>query len=148
MRIRQRAYFAVKSDRLSAAEITARLGLGPDESTVRGSRVADPPRPALHAWTIRCDRAVRVDEQLGELMARLAPVRAALTTLLAEGHYGVLQVVRHLADPEGDLERHPQRDDDLEVLEGQHQLLGWHLDRAMIEFLVETGVELDVDEYG
>jgi hypothetical protein len=152
MRIRQRAYFAVKSDRLDPDAIAARLGLAPDEATVRGTRSADPPRPALHAWTIRCDRAVRVDEQIAEVLARLAPVREALTTLLAESNtYGVLQVVRYFDDPEGEPEHHPGAPDGidgLEVVSGQHQMLGWHLDRSTIEFLVETGVELDVDEYG
>ncbi|SCF37360.1 hypothetical protein GA0070215_12153 [Micromonospora marina] len=37
--------------------------------------------------------------------------------------------------------------DGLQKLPGQHQLLGWHLDRRTLEFLRLTGAELDIDEY-
>jgi hypothetical protein len=38
--------------------------------------------------------------------------------------------------------------DGLEKLSGQHQLLGWHLDRHVLNFLSEVGAEFDADEYG
>jgi hypothetical protein len=37
---------------------------------------------------------------------------------------------------------------ELEKLSDQHQLLGWHLDRGVVQFLDEVDAELDVDEYG
>jgi hypothetical protein len=38
--------------------------------------------------------------------------------------------------------------DGLEKLAGQHQLLGSHLNREVLDFLTEVGAELDADEYG
>jgi hypothetical protein len=31
---------------------------------------------------------------------------------------------------------------------GQHQLLGWHLDRETLQFILGIGAAIDVDEYG
>ncbi|MBB6034918.1 hypothetical protein [Phytomonospora endophytica] len=49
----------------------------------------------------------------------------------------VLQLVRYLHDPDG-----VDRDG-----EDVPDPLGWHLDRAVLDFLAATGAELDVDEY-
>ena len=55
MRLRQYVYFALKSEEVSAAEITARLGVEPDEVVVRGSRQTDRfVRPVCHIWKIVC----------------------------------------------------------------------------------------------
>jgi hypothetical protein len=60
-------------------------------------------------------------------------------------------VVRYLgawlAEDEGEEEEITEIDG-LEKLPGQHQLLGWHLSRPTMEFLLDIGAELDVDEYG
>lgn len=37
---------------------------------------------------------------------------------------------------------------DAVTLPGQHQLLSWHVDIRIMEFLRNTRAELDVDEYG
>jgi Domain of unknown function (DUF4279) len=52
--IEQYAYFALKSAVVPAAEMAERLGMEPDEVSVRGSRVAEPPRPIRHSWKIVC----------------------------------------------------------------------------------------------
>jgi hypothetical protein len=60
----------------------------------------------------------------------------------------VLQVVRYFDDPDGEEEELSPPDAELQKLSGQHQLLGWHLDREVLDFLMATGASLDVDEYG
>jgi hypothetical protein len=39
-------------------------------------------------------------------------------------------------------------DTPLQKLPGQHQLLGWHLDRDAVRLLARVGAEIDADEYG
>ncbi|HEX2313737.1 MAG TPA: DUF4279 domain-containing protein [Thermomonospora sp.] len=147
MRVSQYAYFALRSTRMSADEITARLGVEPDERRVRGSRPA-------HAWRIVCrEPALTVDEQITRIIDRLyehAERIGALAVELdrAEGEPPAarLQVVRVFEHPDGD------EDEDvvgqgLEKLPGQHRLMGWHLDARALEFLRLTRAELDVDEY-
>jgi hypothetical protein len=161
MRIRQYVYFSLDSGRTPAAELTERLGLAPDRTRVRGSRSAGPPRPMCHSWQIVCDEAgLRVDEQVARVLARLQPLMpglAALSRQLAvdDPHGGArLEIVRYLdvaPEEDGDDEEDRENaggDPQLRRLPGQHQLLGWHLDRAVLEFLVATGAEVDVDEYG
>ena len=41
-----------------------------------------------------------------------------------------------------------ETDDGAVKLGGQHQLLGWRLERPVLDFLHLMGAELDVDEYG
>ena len=66
-------------------------------------------------------------------------------------------MVRYFDDDEGEEEvLTPSRTEGVAIpiwsgrvkLPGQHQLLGWHLDRKTMEFLVEVGAEVDADEYG
>nr|WP_255279509.1 hypothetical protein [Actinomadura madurae] len=58
-----------------------------------------------------------------------------------------LQVVRMFEHPDGEEEDRPAPVGGLEKLPGQHQLLGWHLDGRVLEFLRLTRAELDIDEY-
>ncbi|MBL7499652.1 DUF4279 domain-containing protein [Frankia sp. CNm7] len=75
MRVRQYVYFALKSDGVSAAEMTARLGIEPDEVAIRGSRRAEPMiRPASHSWKVVCRQPyMTVDEQIDHVLDRLLP---------------------------------------------------------------------------
>ncbi|MFC5753757.1 DUF4279 domain-containing protein [Actinomadura rugatobispora] len=156
MRISQYAYFALRSPVVPAAEMAARLGLEPDEVTVRGSRTVDPPRPAVHTWKIVCrERGLRVDEQIDRIIERLGPYRDRVVALSRElGVHGpehggaVLEVVRYFDDEDGEEEELSPPGAALQKLAGQHQLLGWGLDRRVLEFLLMTGAYLDVDEYG
>ena len=140
----------------AARRAPARLGLEPDEVSVRGSRTPTPPRPVAHAWKIVCrERGLTVDEQVGHIMRRLRPYRDAIAALARElaardpGRAGVvLEVVRDLDDPDGEEDELSRPGAELQKLPGRHQLLGWSLDREVLEFLVVTGARLDVDEYG
>lgn len=156
MLISQYAYFALKSTSMPAAEIAARLGMEPDEATTRGSRrPVDPVFPAAHCWKVVCRTpGMTVDEQIVCIVDRLfgyAPQIGSLTAELdrTDGGPGlaVLQVVRVFGHPAGEPEDLSGPTDGLEKLPGQHQLLGWHLDRPTLEFLRLTGAELDIDEY-
>ena len=159
MRILQHASFAIFSDQVTASDVTARLGVEPDEFMVRGSRSSDPEIPRRHMWKIRCDQPGKsVDEQIAVVMGRLTPHQEAITQLLRSidkegpGCGGVLRVVRYFDDEDG-AEESPRSvvledGEELERLPGQHQLLGWHLDSDVISFLHAVGADLDVDEYG
>lgn len=156
MRIRQYAYFVLCSSVVSAAEMAARVGMEPDKVSVRGSRKADPPRPVSHAWSIVCkDRGLTADDQIGRIIERLQPCRNQVVALSQElaahdpEHGGaVLRVVRYFDDPDGEEEEFSPPEAALQKIAGQHQLLGWVLDRTVLEFLLATGAYLDVDEYG
>ena len=54
LRISQYVYFALKSETVPAAAITARLGVDPDSVRVRGARRLAPPVPVCHSWAIEC----------------------------------------------------------------------------------------------
>ncbi|GIG55851.1 hypothetical protein Lfu02_02230 [Longispora fulva] len=139
MIISQYVYFSIASEQVSAQEIGARLGLSPDEHTVRGSRSALPMVPKAHSWKVVCrESGLCVDEQVERLVERLeqyaVPIGALADELAASegGRSATLQVVRYLnsgADPE-------------------YRVLGWHLDARVLDFLRVTRAELDVDEYG
>jgi hypothetical protein len=144
---------------MTAAEITAHLGVEPDNFSFRGSRRRDPVRPVAHAWNIRCDRVeMTVDEQIRAVIDRLRPHRQKVADLIEQlsgdepPGLAVLQVVRYFDDEDGVDEviriTELSTGGQLESLPGQHQLLGWHLDMDVIEFLRSVSAEMDVDEYG
>ncbi|MER7457227.1 DUF4279 domain-containing protein [Micromonospora sp. NPDC126480] len=155
MIVSQYVYFALSSERVSAAEITARLGIEPDEIAVRGSRVASPARPACHRWKITCRKpGLTVDEQISRIVDRLfdhaeriGELAVELDAIDGERGASVLQVVRVFEHPDGEEEDLTSPVEGLEKLPGQHQLLGWHVDARVLEFLRLTRAELDVDEY-
>jgi hypothetical protein len=143
MRAEHYVYFALKSDCVPAAEITARLGIEPDMVTVKGSRRVDPPRPACHIWAVECRTSgLTVDEQIDHVLQRLLPAADLIGELAQDldridqcpGSV-VLQVVRYYEDDD------PAAPD-------ERDLLGWHLDIRVIDFLARTRAALDVDEYG
>lgn len=155
MFVRQYVYFALFSRQMSAAEMTARLMINPDETTARGSRHTKPAVvPVQHSWDVACREAhLRVEEQIECVLARLRPSKGRVVELATElaaeedGHGGaVLNIVRHF-DAEQD-------DDGLSMAELEqkqqsgHHLLGWTLEREAIEFLAAVGAKVGVDEYG
>ncbi len=88
------------------------------------------------------DSHLCVDDQVEKLIDRLEPHRQALRDLLTElqsvkGHGSAcLQIVRYFGDPAGQLDGF------------QHALLGWHLTTDVLQFLLDVGADIDVDEYG
>lgn len=156
MRIRQYVYFGLFSPSMPAVEMTARLLFEPDEVAVKASRSLDPPRPVSHAWMVVSRQlGLTVDEQLGRIVERLLPVASEIGGLAVQleskdGAQGGarLQVVRYFDVADGEDEGLSSPIEGLEKLPGQHQLLGWHLDREVLEFIRLTRADLDVDEYG
>ncbi|MGX6606060.1 DUF4279 domain-containing protein [Micromonosporaceae bacterium Da 78-11] len=148
MLIRQYAYFALRSERTAATDIAARVGLEPDQVMVRGSKRADPVLPVSHAWQIVCRLpGLPVDDLITHLLDRLEPFADEIGRLVTEGDvHACMQVVRHF--DEGEDEDLSTGVDGLVKLAGQHQLLGWHLNRRTLNFLTATNADLDVDEYG
>ncbi|MFF7205668.1 DUF4279 domain-containing protein [Streptomyces sp. NPDC008141] len=148
MPVHQYVCFVITSTRTTAQEMTAVLGIEPDETAVRASRSTVPPLPAHHRWKIVCRRTgLRVDEQVACVLDRLRPHTGRLAALAGqldrqEGPgSAVLQVVRRFHsdnhEPGADLPEEP---------EGPN-LFGWHLDSDVLEFLTTTGAEVDIDEY-
>lgn len=154
MKIKQYVYFGLRSEVLTSDEITERLGLQPDEAQERGSRKADPPRPVQHRWNLRSDEAgLTISEHVARLIPRLEPIRASVRQLVDSGEAkATLQLVRYFgvykAEKSGEEEEITETPEGLVKLPGQHQLLGWRLDRAALEFMAHVGAELDADEYG
>jgi hypothetical protein len=155
MRVHQYVYFALTSSQVSAADITARLGIKPDEVTVRGSRHAEPPKPVCHTWRIVCRKpGLTVDEQINRILDRLyahadriGELAAELDQIDASRGSSVLQVVRVFEHPDGEDEDLTSPAEGLQMVPGQHQLLGWHLEARALEFLRRARAELDIDEY-
>ena len=152
MFISQYVYFALSSRTMPTAEMTAILGLEPDEFTVRGSRIiSSRPVPATHSWKIVCrERGLCVDEQAARVVQRLSPHVEAIAALARQldaehdqGPGAVLQVVRQFNDVEG----HDHLASAPLDLADRPSLLGWHLGRDVLDFLHTTGAVLDVDEY-
>lgn len=150
--VSQYVYFALSSRDITAADIEARLGLKPDEITVRGSRTAGPrPVPVLHSWKIVCrEPGLCIDEQIDRVLERLAPHAEAVAALARrldaedpQGPSAVLEVVRYF-------NREPGPQGQPASAGGQPEsqdLLGWHLGRDVLDFLHRTGAVLDIDEY-
>ncbi|MEV4158371.1 DUF4279 domain-containing protein [Nocardia salmonicida] len=73
MKIRQYSYFELASTIVSAAELTIRLGVEPDQLAVKGTTNARGRVCRLHSWRISDDLGGAVDEQLERLIVRLEP---------------------------------------------------------------------------
>ncbi|MFJ4185153.1 DUF4279 domain-containing protein [Kitasatospora sp. NPDC089509] len=146
MALNQYVYFVLSSECTAADEITALLGIEPDETAVRGSRSTSPVvLPRCHRWKIVCnERGLRVDDQIACVIERLRPHTAAIARLTGRPDSDespwtpVLQVVRYFND---DFEEEPAPASD------EINLFGWHLDRDVLDFLLATGAEVDIDEY-
>jgi hypothetical protein len=133
---RQFTSFGLWSRRMSASEMAARIGLDPDEISVRCADLVDPPVPSAHEWTFTCRDAVTLDEQVELLVARLSPYAEQIGELaqhLATDHSGGarLRIVRTVGVPDG-----PDTD------------TGWRLDRRVMRFLEDTHADVRVDDRG
>lgn len=149
MLLRQYVYFALSSEHITAREMTAVLGIEPDETSVRGSRRTAPVAlPACHRWKISCrEPGLRVDEQIANILGRLQPhterIAALVARLATEVGPGaaVLQVVRYFNDSPGEAGEADQ------AIDQPPKPLSWHLDHDVLSFLSATGATIDVDEY-
>ena len=159
MHLRQYVRFLMFSSTLSIDEMSARVGMSADFTEAIGSRLAGPrPLPPRHKWEVRCDSpALRIDEQLEIVVSRLKPFETNIASLARElstrdsRDGAVFSIVRHFDDPGGEEERQRHvvvRGHALESVPGQHQLLGWHIDKEILQFILRLDAEIDGDEYG
>jgi hypothetical protein len=157
MKISQRAYFAIRSETFTAADITAFLDTSPDEIMVLGSKRTQPPVPVIHSWSLHCrDRGLMLDAQIGTILARIEPLHPRLQDLVARQDVDlVLAIVRFFGDEDGEDGEEESLETViaeggavLERLAGQHQLLGWHLTHEQLGFLASIRCSIDADEYG
>jgi len=155
MKIAQRVYFALSSVSTTASEITARVGVEPDELAVRGSKRTTPTVvPLEHSWSIHCrHRKWPLDLQIAEVLDRVTPIADRVQHLVHQGDVTAhLVIVRNLDDEDGEEEAFdPSITEDgqlLEKLGGQHQLLGWHLTPEKLQLLASLHAGITADEYG
>ncbi|MDX2290752.1 MULTISPECIES: DUF4279 domain-containing protein [Streptomyces] len=149
MLLDQYVYFALSSERTTAQEMTALLGILPDETKVRGSRIVQPAIPVCHQWRVVCrEPGLRVNEQIAQVLERLRPHTdriASLTRRLGAepgaGRAATLQVVRYFGEAD-----EPSNDNQPDA-ERKPNPFGWHLDQEVLDFLAATGAFLDIDEY-
>jgi hypothetical protein len=153
--MRQYVHFALTSRHISAAEITARLMVEPDEISVRGSRVATPATPACHAWTVVCRQpGLSVSEQLAQIVDRLRPYHDQIVSLsetLADQdpEYGgaTLELVHYLDDGDSEGEAPSSAAARSQETADHDPLLSWARDREVLEFLLATNLSIDLDVY-
>jgi hypothetical protein len=155
MRMSQHVYFTIRSETVTAADVTAALGNEPDRIEVRGSKQTNPrPRPFSHSWSLGCANTSQpLDDQVASVLERIAPVASAVGRLVDEQNVvAKLVFVRYFNDEDGEdesLDSTTTLDGlNFEKLEGQHQLLGWALDVEQIALLARMRASIDADEYG
>jgi hypothetical protein len=153
VKVRQYAYFGIRSDTLEPHVVTTRLGFEPDNARRKGSRQpGPPPAPRVNLWDVASGLldTEPLDAHFDALLTRLMPHTDSIKRLLADGEAtGVLQVVRFTEPgPEDEAIIEPTSGPDWERLGGQHPLLGFHLNTDVLRLAVDLGVEIDFDEYG
>ncbi|MFD3707082.1 DUF4279 domain-containing protein [Nocardia sp. NPDC058658] len=146
MKIRQYSYFALYSGTMPAAEMAGRLQMDPDEVMVLGSKSARHRIPRSHSWRIARRSSESIDEQIEHLIDRVKPILPQVISLVAHPEVSAsMNVVRYYHDPDG-VHEAPGGTPSSECHRWPHPL-GWHLSSPVLEFLLETGAELDIDEY-
>jgi hypothetical protein len=150
MRITQYAHFVVASDVFDPDDITGTLLLEPTSVSWRGTRSTDPMIPRTNLWRYRARGEGTLDELVRELVDLFEPLGDQLLTLTAAKSTWIsIAIFRSFDDPEG-VEEDGGPDDlppNLVRLEGQHQLVGFHLDPALMRRLVDMNCSIDADEY-
>lgn len=137
MKIEQRVYLSVVSESVSAAEVTAVVGLEPDRVAVRGSRDASTsygsrPSPPNHVWSIS-ERlpGVQIDVQVTTLLDRVRPHLDGLRAVAAQPDVHVSLLMGRSFNDE----------------DGQEDIEGWALGPDVLALLASIPAGLDVDEY-
>ena len=125
---------------MDASQMTKAIGMSPDKVRVRGSNRGDPPVPVCNSWELHSSKlGLHVDEHIAELRRRCEPFTAEMAALAASPDVSVvLEVVRYFNDEQGE----PDNGEG-----NSHQLLGWVLQPADIQFLTALGAAIDVDEH-
>jgi hypothetical protein len=148
VKIVQKVKFVGESATMNPDQITDRLGMTFDDAHWPSDRQTDPPRRLNNSWVMLEVSDRTVDEGIDELLSRIAPVVDRLQELRRAGQAAPhLSVVRKFDDEEG-FEEDLSDLGGFRRLGGQHQLLSFHLDLALMQRLLDLGCELDVDEYG
>ena len=156
MKVRQRVYLSVHSNRFTPDRINSELGLMADDSSVRGSRDGgSPPVPRQHIWKLYSGASdtSSVDVHLAALFERITPAFDALKKFVEHGeHSALIQIVWYFepgAEDDTVLAAHGRSEpSDVHILRGQHPLLGFGLQVELISRLASLGLAVDFDEYG
>lgn len=151
MRVHQYAHFTIGSDVFNPDQITAALLIEPTKTSWRGSRSTDPMIPRTNLWRYRASGETGVDDLIRELVALFEPLSDRLLALTTdEASWIEIGIMRSFDDPDGVEDDGGTGDlpENLVRLDGQHQLLGFHLDTELMSRLLALGCSLDFDEYG
>ncbi|MFD7845487.1 DUF4279 domain-containing protein [Nocardia sp. NPDC059764] len=146
MKIRQYSYFQLVSSVVSAAEMTIRLGVEPDEVEVKGTTRAGGRVRGVHTWRIEDSVEGAIDDQIERLIDRLEPGRAQLIAMTSDPDiWSRLSVVRYFHDPDG--VHYAPGGTPIDEVRDWPRPLGWNLSVPTLQFLTSTATSLDVDEY-
>ncbi len=151
VKIRQYAHFDISSDVFTPDQITGKLLIEPTTARQKGSRSAEPPIPRTNLWQYRAVGSGCVDDLIRELLDVFEPVQGSIRQLTANDASSIqIRFMRSFNDADGVEEDEGPADlpTNLVRVEGQHQLLGFHLDTQLMARLVALGCALDFDEYG
>jgi uncharacterized protein DUF4279 len=155
MRLRQRAHLRVASHVLDPGQVSQIIGVDPHETKLRGSRSpGPPPTPRVHLWLLKSGlpEDLRLYEHLDVLFAIIgAHVDGFRKVAMTPETAAWLTVVRYFEPKDDELNEAAlglPEGSPYERLSGQHPLLGWALDRERIALLFQSGIGLDIDEYG
>jgi Domain of unknown function (DUF4279) len=151
MKIHQYAHLDIGSDVYDPDQITLRLGPEPTSVSWRGCRSNEPMIPKSNVWRFRASAIDRIDDLLTELIGALESVSGRLASLTAgDASWVGVSIMRSFDDRQGVEEELTPAGAPIGLvkLPGQHQLLGFHLDVALLARFVSLGCSLDFDEYG
>jgi hypothetical protein len=131
MRVQTQVRFDVVSDVLGPEELEVRIGLPPSKVARKASKQPDPPRPAANAWKIDSglDPGAPLWQHLEALREVVAPVSGKISELCQGEPTAFLRIVRKFFRAEDQAD------------------LGFWLDEPWLAILMQTGAQLDVDEY-
>jgi hypothetical protein len=132
--VRRYASLTVISETLTVGEITEALGQFPDDSLSRGERRPGSLVPVVasaNSWRIQESSessSIPVEQLLESLLARVVPLREALTRLSNKGSSIQVSVVQWISTSDG---------------HGP----GFGLDSQSVRLIAEIGASFDVDQY-
>jgi hypothetical protein len=127
----------------------------PDETKAKGSRAAGPkPLPRFHLWTVQSGfpDTAELNDHLAALASKISPfiqhIRSFLDSSDAHGQFSIVRKFESGSELETIVDVGRNGPGNLERLRGQHPLLGFHLDREIVDLAHDLGVDFDFDEYG
>jgi hypothetical protein len=151
-KITQYAEFVLTSRTILPNVLTERIGVQPDEARsvqprIRGSQAV----PLRHVWKVASgvSRKERLDAHVEALFTRLLPYADRLREVTSDGEVSAVLSVVRCFDPGPEEPQLLQRREieGLEIMRGQHPLVGFELKKSWLEFFAHVRASASFDEY-